>query len=156
MINEQFPKLNPNNKTLGDRDWFQLPCTVLAQALWQLCFYFISRILAYHLLLKLSFVSVSQGIIMVVPPWMGTLLETGIARAVSGKSHQEEPPSRSSKHFAFSVPVSFSLFCYWWLGPLTVLRQEERLPILHSEVLVMPGWSPGLLSSSVCSSMPHP
>lgn len=90
MINEQFPKLSPNNKTLGDRDWFQLPCTVLAQALWQLCFYFIPRVLAYQLF-KLSFVSIFQGIIMVVPCWMGTLLETGIARAVSGKSHQVTP-----------------------------------------------------------------
>lgn len=112
MINEQFPKLNPNNKTLGDRDWFQLPCTVLAQALWQLCFYFISRILAYHLLLKLSFVSVSQGIIMVVPPWMGTLLETGIARAVSGKSHQVIP---------FQELKTLCILCPCQLLPLLLL-----------------------------------
>lgn len=170
MITEEFPKLSPQIKALGDRDWCQLPCAVLAQALLRL-FYFIPRALACQLLLKLSFVSIFQGIIMIAPPWMGTLLERGMARAVSGKSHQVTP-FQALQTPCTICPCQLLLLLLLLVagcpdgpdGP-EALRQEGRdkgnvgahlLPTLHSEVLVMPGWSPGVLSSSVCSSMPHP
>lgn len=170
MITEEFPKLSPHIKALGDRDWCQLPCAVLAQALLRL-FYFIPRALACQLLLKLSFVSIFQGIIMIAPPWMGTLLERGMARAVSGKSHQVTP-FQALQTPCTICPCQLLLLLLLLVagcpdgpdGP-EALRQEGRdkgnvgahlLPTLHSEVLVMPGWSLGVLSSSVCSSMPHP
>lgn len=76
MLNKQFPKLIPNKKALGTGIGFNF-CAVFATGISvghrDFFFTLFLRGLSYHFLLNPSFVSIFQGITIVVPSWIGTL-----------------------------------------------------------------------------------